>query len=156
MASSFTRFLDHIQTYHIRQESSGLVICSSQRRLPDNTQHSLETDRHAPGGIRTYNLSRQAAADLRLRQHGHWDRRCGTYGDITPFERTHHWARFSSNIQTGPGAHLASCTMSTASFPRVKRPGRGVGHPPPSSADVTERVELYLYSPSGPSWPDLG
>jgi len=27
-----------------------------------------------PGGIRTYNLSRQAAADLRLRRHGHWDR----------------------------------------------------------------------------------
>jgi hypothetical protein len=31
------------------------------------------------------------------------------------------------------------------------------GHdPPPSSAEVKERVELYLYSPSGPSWPVLG
>jgi len=29
--------------------------------------------------------------------------------------------------------------------------GRGVNHPPPSSADVKERVELYIYSPSGPS-----
>jgi hypothetical protein len=38
----------------------------------------------------------------------------------------------------------------------VKRPGRGVNHPPPSSAEVKERVELYLYSPSGPSWPVLG
>jgi hypothetical protein len=28
--------------------------------------------------------------------------------------------------------------------------------PPPSSAEVKERVELYLYSPSGPSWPVLG
>jgi len=27
---------------------------------------------------------------------------------------------------------------------------------PPSSAEVKERVELYLYSPSGPSWPVLG
>jgi hypothetical protein len=27
--------------------------------------------------------------------------------------------------------------------------------PPPSSAEVKERVELYLYSPSGPSWPVL-
>jgi hypothetical protein len=27
---------------------------------------------------------------------------------------------------------------------------------PPSSARVKERVELYLYSPSGPSWPVLG
>ena len=29
-------------------------------------------------------------------------------------------------------------------------------HPPPSSAEVKERVELYFYSPSGPSWPVLG
>ena len=28
--------------------------------------------------------------------------------------------------------------------------------PPPSSAEVKERVELFLYSPSGPSWPILG
>ena len=41
------------------------------------------------------------------------------------------------------------------SFPGVKRPRRGVDHPPPSSADVKERVGLYLYSPSGPSWPVL-
>jgi hypothetical protein len=30
------------------------------------------------------------------------------------------------------------------SFPGVKRPGRDVKHPPPSSAEVKERVELYL------------
>ena len=42
------------------------------------------------------------------------------------------------------------------SFPGVKRPGRGVNHPPPSSAEVKERVELYLYSPSGTSGPGLG
>jgi hypothetical protein len=42
------------------------------------------------------------------------------------------------------------------SFPGVKRPGRGVDHPPPSSAEVKERVEVYLYSPSGPLWPVLG
>ena len=28
--------------------------------------------------------------------------------------------------------------------------------PTPSSAEVKERVELYVYSPSGPSWPVLG
>ena len=38
----------------------------------------------------------------------------------------------------------------------VKRPGRGVDHPTPSSAEVKERVELHLYSPSGFSWPFLG
>ena len=41
-------------------------------------------------------------------------------------------------------------------FPGVKRLGSGVDHPPPSSAEVKERVELYLFSPSGPSWPVLG
>jgi len=41
-------------------------------------------------------------------------------------------------------------------FPGVKRPGRGVDHPLPSSAEIKERVELYHYSPSGPSWPVLG
>jgi len=61
-------------------------------------------------------------------------------------------ARFSAPVQTGPGAHPASYTMGTGSFPVVKRPGRGVDHPPPSIAEVKERVELYLYSPSGPPW----
>jgi len=65
-------------------------------------------------------------------------------------------ARFSAPIQTGPGAHPASYTMGIRSFLEVKRPGRDVDHPPPSSTEVKERVELYLYSPSGPSWPVLG
>jgi hypothetical protein len=47
-------------------------------------------------------------------------------------------------------------SMGTGSFPGVKRPGRGVDHPPPSCAEVKERVDLYLYSPAGPSWPVLG
>jgi hypothetical protein len=38
----------------------------------------------------------------------------------------------------------------------VKRPGRGVNHLPPTSAEVKERVELYMYLPSGPSWAVLG
>jgi hypothetical protein len=29
-------------------------------------------------------------------------------------------ARFSAPVQTGPGTHLASCTMGTASFPGVE------------------------------------
>jgi hypothetical protein len=34
-------------------------------------------------------------------------------------------ARFSAPVQTGPGAHPASCTMDTSSFPGVES-GRGV------------------------------
>jgi hypothetical protein len=33
--------------------------------------------------------------------------------------------------QTGLGAHPASFTMGSGSFPGVKRPGRGVDHLPP-------------------------
>jgi len=64
-------------------------------------------------------------------------------------------ARFSAVIQTGSGAHPAFSTMGTGSFLGIKRPGRG-NHPPPSSTKVKERVELYLYSPSGPLWPVQG
>jgi len=65
-------------------------------------------------------------------------------------------ARFSAPVQTCPGAHPASYTMGTGPFAGVKRPGCGVDHPSSTSAEVKERVELYLYSLSGPSWPVLG
>ena len=42
--------------------------------LPENTQHSLQTNIHAPSRIRTHDLSRQPAADLRLRPRGYWNR----------------------------------------------------------------------------------
>ena len=66
----------HTTTHHSRKDSSGRVISSSQRPLPDNTQHSQQTNIHAPGGIRTHDLSRRAAADLRLRPRGYWHRLC--------------------------------------------------------------------------------
>ena len=42
------------------------------------------------------------------------------------------------------------------SFPGLKQPGRCVSHPLPSSAEAEERVELYVFSPSVPSWPVPG
>jgi hypothetical protein len=39
--------------------------------------------------------------------------------------------------------------------PAGKRPWRGVDHPPAHSVEVKERIELYLYSTSGPSRPVL-
>ena len=60
-------------------------------------------------------------------------------------------ARFSA------GAHPASHTVGTGSlFPGAKRPGCGVDHPPPFSAEVHQRVESFLCSSSGPSWSVLG
>ena len=52
----------------------------------------------------------------------------------------------------GPWAHP---TMGTGTLQWVKRLGRRVNHPPPSSVEVKERIELHLYSLSGPSWPVL-
>jgi hypothetical protein len=65
-------------------------------------------------------------------------------------------ARFSAPVQTGPGPRTASYTMGSGSFPGVKRPWRDADHLPPYSAEVKERIQLYLNSISGPSWPDIG
>ena len=78
------------------------------------------------------------------------------YGLDGPGIESRWGSRFSAPLQPGPGVHPASYTMGTGSFPGVKRPGRGVEHPPPSTAEVKETVEQYLYSPSGPSWPVIG
>ena len=61
----------------------------------------------------------------------------------------------------GPGIEFRwearfSIQPGTGSFPGVKRPRRGVDHPPPSKAQVTERVEPYVYSTSGSSLSVLG
>jgi hypothetical protein len=59
------------------------------------------------------------------------------------------WGRdFFAHVQTGPGAHPASCTMGTRSFPGVES-GRGVTLTPHSLlvSRSKNRVELCLYSP---------
>jgi len=65
-------------------------------------------------------------------------------------------ARFSAPLQTGSEVHPASYAMGTGFFPEKKRPRRNVNSPLPSSADVKERVELYLSSTSGSLWPVTG
>jgi hypothetical protein len=77
--------------------------------------------------------------------------RAGRFGDRIPVG-----TRFSAPVQTGCDTYPASYTTGTGSFQGVKRTGHGVDHPPQSSSEVKERVELYLYSPSGPAWPVLG
>jgi len=49
----------------------GRVIGPLQRSLLDSPQHSLVTNIHAPGGIRTRYPSKRAVADPRLRHRGH-------------------------------------------------------------------------------------
>ena len=60
--------------------------------------------------------------------------RAGRCGDRIPV-----WTRFSAPVQTGPGAHPASSTVGTGSFPGgggKKRPERDADPSPPSSAMV--------------------
>jgi len=74
-APSFKKFLDHTQRRTSQYDSSGRVISSLQRPLSDNRQHSQQKNIYDNDGIRTHNLNRRAAVDLRLRPRGHWDRR---------------------------------------------------------------------------------
>jgi len=60
-------------------------------------------------------------------------------------------ARFFAPVQTGPVAHPTSYTIGTGSFLGVKWSGCWVDQPPPSSAKVKARAQLYIYKPSGPS-----
>ena len=70
------------------------------------------------------------------------------YGLDGPVIESRWGARLSAPVQTGSGAHPASCTMGTGSFRGGKeQPGRDADPSPPSSAVGHERVELYLYSP---------
>jgi hypothetical protein len=63
----------HSDTPH-SVEPPGREIGPSPKPLPDNTQHSQQTDIHAPCGIRTHNPSKRATAYPRLRPRAHWDR----------------------------------------------------------------------------------
>jgi len=62
------------------------------------------------------------------------------YGLDGPGIESRWGARFSTPVQTGPGAHPASCTMGTGSFPGgggdKERSGRDADPSPPSSAVV--------------------
>ena len=50
------------------------MISLTQRTVPDNTQHSQETDFHTSRGFRTQNSNKPTAVDPRFRPRGHWDR----------------------------------------------------------------------------------
>jgi hypothetical protein len=78
------------------------------------------------------------------------------YGLQGPGTESRWGARFSAPVQTDPGAHPASQTLGTGSFPGVKAGGLWRWPPTPSMAAVKERVQLYIYSSLGPSWPVPG
>ena len=74
--------------------------------------------------------------------------RAGRSGDRIPVG-----ARFFALVRLGSGVPTQPPYSGyRVSFWVVKRSRRGVKHQPPFSAEVKERVDLYLYSASGPSW----
>jgi hypothetical protein len=76
----------------------------------------------------------------------------GRSGDRIPVT-----TRFSAPVQTGSGAHSASCTMSTRSVPTIKRPGRGIA----IHRCLAPRLKKESYTPttylclSGRLWGEL-
>ena len=62
-----------LEVFKITHNDTPQSISPLQGLLPDNIQHLQQTNIHAPGRIRTHNLSRRAATDLCLRPRGHWD-----------------------------------------------------------------------------------
>ena len=85
MAPSFLMFLDHTQ----RRTTVGrtpLDKWSARRRdlyLTTHDTHNRQTSM-PPAGIRTHDLSRWAAADLRLRPRCYWDRQLTNISYIFP------------------------------------------------------------------------
>ena len=72
-------------------------------------------------------------------RYSDWQR-TGRSGDRIPVG-----ARFSAPVHIGPGGPSSRLYNGYWAFPLgVKRLGRGVNHPPSSTAEVKERVELYL------------
>jgi hypothetical protein len=61
---------------HLRHTTLGRTLLdeSSQRPIPENTQHSQETDVHDPSGIRTQVPSKWEAVGPSVSQRGHRDR----------------------------------------------------------------------------------
>ena len=59
-----------------------------------------------------------------------------------------HWGRVIFSLLSRPAL---GPTQSPGSLPGVKSLGHSIATQPTSSAKVKEKVELYLYSPSGPS-----
>jgi hypothetical protein len=109
----------------------------------------LHTNSTQNNTIDTKQYTEQHNSQLLLSRYSDW-LRAGRSGDRIPVG-----TRFSAPVQTGPGAHPASSTMGTGSS--GGKAARAWRWPPtPSSSEVKERVELYIYSPCGSSWPVVG
>ena len=140
-------FLDHTQ----RRTTVGrtpLDEWSARRRDLYLTTHNTHNRQNiqAPGRIRTHDLSRRAAADLRLRPRGHWDRlidritlskinfsnwrsypvivmapKCRFLRGISLTDSTEVFCRLTENSTAGGITAAYAATTSSALRPAVRR-----------------------------------
>ena len=136
-------FLVGLRTYQhpgIWKLCSGVKLHSTQVTGPCLYQSGVPEDPTAIWCIpsRWHLVRRNALKYLNNKCNLAYRLRAGRSGDRIPVGE-----RFSAPIQTGRGVHKAG----TGSFLGVKRPGRDVDHPLPSSVKIRERVELYSTPP---------
>ena len=74
----FWRFLGHSRRTTVGRTPLD-EWTARQRDLYLTTHNTQQSNIHALGGIRTHDLSERAAADLRLKPRGYWDRRTQMY-----------------------------------------------------------------------------
>ena len=148
-------YLNFQMVKYVRRKTGGrnqLPICQGHRDRPGDSRIWMKNAHHS--NCHGVGLSRGFFAVLRVEI---------IFFSASQYSDSLRAGRFGDRIPVGGGRD----------FPQLSRPamgpiqppvqwvpglylGRGVDHPPPSSAEVKDRVELYLYSPSGSSWPVLG
>ena len=106
MEHPFLMFLDHTQ----RRSTVGrtpLDERSARRRDLYLTTHNTRNRQTSmpPGGIRTHCLSRRAAADLRLRARGHWDRHLFGLVTLNKFIKTARNEQFQNSLSRSSPTH---------------------------------------------------
>jgi hypothetical protein len=108
MASSFLRFLDHTQR-RITVGRTPLDEWSARHRDLYLTTHDTHNRQipMPPVGLGTHDLSKQAAAYLRLRPRGYWDRQLKNVMSFI------WWSKVGDQIKVGPPYLL--CNVCEAS-----------------------------------------
>ena len=98
------------------------MISPSERPLPENTQHSQQTNIHASGGIRTHDRSRRATVDLRLRPRGYWDRHGNSLCALfTYFLMLSWWNSYFTFSKNGfPFGEIETCRFNGTSYWTLK------------------------------------
>ena len=137
--SNITCFFSHGQLYVTFFHFSSVdVTVAVVERHQLRTEHDIKISPHQTMNTETqYGLSlKYINKSILIKYHIAFNCVCvpgGSVGIATGYgldgpgiESRWGWgARFSATVQTGPGAHPASCKMGTGSFPGVKS-GRGV------------------------------